>query len=330
MNYLKKTAPVYLLHLLVVFLFFACKSDRAEQDLSKDTPSSEAREIMKECTGKNCKMYDDTRYIILSGESFFESGQLSVSLQKSPEHIILSFKIILDDTIQYPVVYNSRFKMEEEASVLRADLHVKTDKNTLYSDSRSININTKSVEFKFYIMPENFKSLPAGKHDIELTFNTEFISAFDVKSGIGPVQTSIKTTYNVNPVYKSVFYFESAKLNEKETYNKLNNGAFANDTKNGAPEIRMVVSFNNYPVFEKNSKNAYEIHAPEKVEVYHVDASGYFNIQFEDKDYFLNGNDYITDTTFSIKDLEGDTYKTFSFKCVDEIKIYCKNLGRVN
>lgn len=321
----------------LILLSVACSCDYDANHFEENNTSlldksfCEGHNIVSAYQLKSGKYFLEAGYEIISGKEYFDSNLVSVRMEKSAESILLTVEVDFGDSMHYPELYNGAHDMTETANELRVDFVCRNDAKKSIHTSWSISRpDYGKATFSFRLVPMHLKSLAVGRHNLHFEIVSEFITFLGAKSGVKPFHLVLSAPVDIAPILKSTLYFKSLKMNESETNTELGGSGFMNDFRNSSPEIELDIFYDNYFVLEKFRRNGYEISGSGKADFYRTNRNQNFGIEIYDLDYFLNGSDYITDTLINISDLEGDTYKKFSFYCVEELWIYCKTGGQVN
>lgn len=264
-------------------------------------------------------------YEITKGKELFDSSHVKLTIEEEGKLFTIQVEIDLGKDLVFPKVYNRDFQQKELADYLSFSLTVESGKK-YFSMVDSKSVSDGKAFFSFDVFPSDVHSFKAGEQELKVKLTGELVSFFHVRSKVKPIQAEVKMKYNVPEIYKSTIYFKSLKLN-KESVTKLLGD---NDASNAAPETGIYVSCENETVMIENTKNSFEYRVKHKADFYHLSPDDKIDVEAIDKDYFLNPNDYIAGRFFSIKELEGETYKNYPMEHIEELWIYCKQHGKIN
>lgn len=308
-----------------VYLLFLCAISFTRCDLQQKATTRNQEEEPE---------YQDTlleeREIILpfkitKGKELFDSNQVELTFEQDGKLMSIHVSIDLGKDVVIPSVYNRDFKNKEEANYLAFSMKFEWGKEYFsVFDSKSLSDGT--ADFYFEVLPSDLYTIQSGEQEFNVKLSGELVSFFSVRSKVKPIQAEVKMKYKVPEIYKSTVYFKSLKLNKESVTKLLGDNDFSND----APETGIYVSYGSETILIENTENSFEYRVKHKADFYHLSPDDQIDVEAIDKDYFLNPNDYIAGRYFSIKELEGETYKNYPMEHIQELWIYCKQHGKVN
>lgn len=264
----------------------------------------------------------------VDGIAFRDSGQCKIHVEKTLSGIKIEARFDVSQMGEYPIVYDSDFKKNDEANYLELKLVLKNDRTrkriTLRHDE-SISSAGK-VSFSMELNSADLAEIPRGLTNFDINFQTEYLTFFDKRSNVKPIFGRIRVAYEVPELYETRLYFKSIKLDKAKVQKLLGD----NDWNNPDPETGILVKYGEQQILYENTKNSFEFEETHSRLIYHTDKSDEIRVSILDVDYGLNGNDIISDTLIRLTDLEATDYLDIKLKNVNQLLMYCKFNGAVN
>ena len=259
----------------------------------------------------------------------FVNENILVSGKQGHNEVDMRINFTLDDSVEIPVMYNKRFKKDEDADELwvKVEIDDENGKRILKDSKKATGGLDGKCWLDVHLLPENFMKLKEGRNKFVMSIETEMTTFFDNRTGIKPLKGEASFDFYVQPIYESKLYFKSLKLNKEGVSKKLGN----NDAWDDTPEANIIVSLGGQTLLDKFSKNSYNVGRSSPVTFYHSSMKDQLHIQTKDRDYTIfNRSDAISDTFVSVEGLISTDYINLPLRYTDELLIYCKTSGQIN
>lgn len=311
---------------LVFFIslsLFACNvSTDSEVEITEET------EIETDSTEEETPLPEEihTPYEVISGDEFFAQNQISVLISNTDQKIDIECTIDLDTLAEYPKAIKSNFGEHETADRLQLTLVGKDSTGKKLFTLQEEAFTGGPRDFNFSVPVNEYKSLKTGLQKINLNFEVEYVTFRSDESGVKPIQTEVQIMHHMPPVYETIFYFKSLKLNKEKVTVMLGK----NDHSNSDPETGLRVLWNDTQYLYEHTENSFQLNKKVSAKIYHTNPSDFITIRILDVDYGFNISDVIEEIPMSLEHLQTETYQNYPSEYVDELWIYAKHVGQVN
>ena len=319
--------------LLVLIAFFSCqKRGEASEEAVETTTVKKVQEGEGELLlyeNESAKVAPKPAPVwqanmeVLAGQEFLDSGQLELDMELiDSSYYSIRFKTHLPSPSSYPKVWNPQFKKKEKANKLAVTL------TGICKGRRFLRTVRKKERssYEFQIRPVDLSKIASGEETVELTFVGQYESFFGIKSALKPFELKVTLPIYVCEVYKAKLLFNSFILNKERTTEVLSES-------DPEPEPAFLLKYLGKTMFfqyKKKNRDSFKLYAPKSIDLFYTQKRNEVGMWMMDKDGFLNPNDLICKKEMGIDSLFANEYQKLQFDCVDELKIYAREMGKVN
>ncbi|MBN1182251.1 MAG: hypothetical protein JXB49_08185 [Bacteroidales bacterium] len=273
-------------------------------------------------------------YTIVEENFRYKGTTRKISFRMDTNRIKMRIDIDLPDSVSIPKAVVSEFDTLTEQERDWIHLYAKlTDSKKrqiaqIYEETLNV-FDAADLSPVSNFTPADFKDVKANTK-LRLTMDIKvYASTFNTKETEYRIyDAKIAFDFTVYPICYSTLYFNLAELNMEQT-----DALLGPDNDFGDPSPETGVRFYcNDDFIQKviGKKNSYRCYKNMVGSFYHNSSKDNIYIEVFDKDYFVNNDDWISDTIIPLKALIGKDYKVLKFSRVDKMEVFCTTSGKVN